>query len=136
MSSRRRRSSRDSPSSFAFRSTAALTGRIGLGAPNYDDLPEEDAKGLKKEYTQQKAGSVMEMKTATPEEESIMRNVSVRSPFFVVYDAFETDLPRSSSLAQQAVIEREGLLADIFTMLRSVPRRILIVIKLNDLTRR
>jgi hypothetical protein len=34
-----------------------------------------------------------------------------------------------------AVVEREGLLQDIFRMLRSVPRRILIVIKLNDLTR-
>jgi len=60
-----------------FRPTAALTGRIGLGAPNYDELPEEDAKGFRKDYVQQKAGSVMEMQVATPEEESIMRNVSV-----------------------------------------------------------
>lgn len=55
---------------------AALTGRIGLGAPNFDELPDEDATGLKKTYTQQKAGSVMDMETATEEEQSIMRNVS------------------------------------------------------------
>ena len=59
-------------SSFA----AALTGRIGLGRPDYDEQPEVDEQGLKKNYTQQKAQSVMEMEKATAEEEAIMRNVS------------------------------------------------------------
>lgn len=35
-----------------------------------------DEQGLKKNYTQQKAQSVMEMEKATAEEEAIMRNVS------------------------------------------------------------
>jgi aarF domain-containing kinase len=36
---------------------------------------------------------------------------------------------------RHAVVEREGLLVSIFDMLRRVPRRVLMVFKLNDLTR-
>jgi aarF domain-containing kinase len=34
-----------------------------------------------------------------------------------------------------AVVEQEGLLSSIFDVLRKVPRRVLMVFKLNDLTR-
>ena len=34
-----------------------------------------------------------------------------------------------------AVVQREGLLLSVFDVLRRVPRRVLMVLKLNDLTR-
>ncbi|KIP08381.1 hypothetical protein PHLGIDRAFT_69413 [Phlebiopsis gigantea 11061_1 CR5-6] len=37
---------------------------------------------------------------------------------------------------RNAVVQREGLLLDVFDVLRRVPRRVLMVLKLNDLTRR
>ena len=36
---------------------------------------------------------------------------------------------------RNAVVKREGLLLDVFDVLRRVPRRVLMVLKLNDLTR-
>ena len=36
---------------------------------------------------------------------------------------------------RQAVVEKEGLLLSVFDVLRRVPRRVLMVLKLNDLTR-
>lgn len=36
---------------------------------------------------------------------------------------------------RNAVINREGLLLSVFDILRRVPRRVLMVLKLNDLTR-
>lgn len=36
---------------------------------------------------------------------------------------------------RNAVINREGLLLSVFDVLRRVPRRVLMVLKLNDLTR-
>lgn len=36
---------------------------------------------------------------------------------------------------RNAVVTREGLLLSVFTILRKVPRRVLMVFKLNDLTR-
>lgn len=36
---------------------------------------------------------------------------------------------------RNAVIEREGLLLSVFDLLRRVPRRLLMLLKLNDLTR-
>lgn len=36
---------------------------------------------------------------------------------------------------RNAVVTREGLLLSVFTILRRVPRRVLMVFKLNDLTR-
>ena len=36
---------------------------------------------------------------------------------------------------RQAVVQREGLLLSVFDVLRRVPRRVLMVLKLNDLTR-
>ncbi|KAI0092979.1 ABC1-domain-containing protein [Irpex rosettiformis] len=36
---------------------------------------------------------------------------------------------------QKAVIQREGLILDILSVLRRIPRRVLMVLKLNDLTR-
>lgn len=36
---------------------------------------------------------------------------------------------------RNAVVQREGLLLDVFSVLRRVPRRVLMVLKLNDLTR-
>ena len=36
---------------------------------------------------------------------------------------------------RHAVIEREGLMLSVFDLLRRVPRRLLMLLKLNDLTR-
>lgn len=36
---------------------------------------------------------------------------------------------------RNAVMNREGLLLDVLTVLRHLPRRVLMVLKLNDLTR-
>lgn len=36
---------------------------------------------------------------------------------------------------RKAVIEKEGLLLSVFDVLRRVPRRVLMVLKVNDLTR-
>lgn len=36
---------------------------------------------------------------------------------------------------RDAVVQREGLLLEVFDVLRRVPRRVLMVLKLNDLTR-
>jgi aarF domain-containing kinase len=36
---------------------------------------------------------------------------------------------------RNAVISREGLLLSVFDVLRRIPRRVLMVLKLNDLTR-
>lgn len=36
---------------------------------------------------------------------------------------------------RDAVINREGLLLSVFDVLRRIPRRVLMVLKLNDLTR-
>ncbi len=36
---------------------------------------------------------------------------------------------------RNAVVQREGLLLDVFDVLRRVPKRVLMVLKLNDLTR-
>jgi aarF domain-containing kinase len=36
---------------------------------------------------------------------------------------------------RNAVVNREGLLISVFDVLRRVPRRVLMVLKLNDLTR-
>lgn len=36
---------------------------------------------------------------------------------------------------RNAVVSREGLLFSVFDVLRRIPRRVLMVIKLNDLTR-
>jgi len=36
---------------------------------------------------------------------------------------------------RNAVVNREGLLLSVFDVLRRVPRRVLMVLKLNDLTR-
>ena len=36
---------------------------------------------------------------------------------------------------RKAVVQKEGLLLSVFDVLRRVPRRVLMVLKLNDLTR-
>lgn len=38
-------------------------------------------------------------------------------------------------LIRKAVMEREGILQSVFDVLRRVPRRVLMLLKLNDLTR-
>ena len=49
------------------------------------------------------------------------------------------DLDKQSSAEidaiQKAVMQREGLILDILSVLRRIPRRVLMVLKLNDLTR-
>lgn len=43
----------------------------------------------------------------------------------------QVDLDRIS----QALVTKEGLLASVFAILRGVPRRVIMILKLNDLTR-
>ena len=38
-------------------------------------------------------------------------------------------------LIRKVVIEKEGLIVSVFDVLRRIPRRILMILKLNDLTR-
>ena len=38
-------------------------------------------------------------------------------------------------LIRRALMEREGLVVSLFDLLRRVPRRVLMILKLNDLTR-
>ena len=49
------------------------------------------------------------------------------------------DLSRQSEAElkaiRKAMVEHEGLIASVFDVLRRVPRRVLMVLKLNDLTR-
>jgi hypothetical protein len=49
------------------------------------------------------------------------------------------DLDRQSEdeieAIRNAVVQRDGLILDVFSVLRRVPRRVLMVLKLNDLTR-
>lgn len=50
-----------------------------------------------------------------------------------------TDLARQSDAELQAIrnamVEHEGLIVSVFDVLRRIPRRVLMVLKLNDLTR-
>lgn len=43
--------------------------------------------------------------------------------------------PEELELIRKAVLEREGILQSVFDVLRRVPRRVLMLLKLNDLTR-
>lgn len=43
--------------------------------------------------------------------------------------------PEEMEAIRNAVVMRDGLLLSVFTILRRVPRRVLMVFKLNDLTR-
>jgi aarF domain-containing kinase len=43
--------------------------------------------------------------------------------------------PEEMEAIRQAVVQREGLLLSVFQVLRMVPRRVLMLLKLNDLTR-
>lgn len=45
----------------------------------------------------------------------------------------QTDEERAA--IRNAVVEREGVLISVFDILRRIPRRVLMVLKLNDLTR-
>lgn len=38
-------------------------------------------------------------------------------------------------MIRNAVLQRQGILVSVFDVLRRIPRRILMVLKLNDLTR-
>jgi aarF domain-containing kinase len=45
----------------------------------------------------------------------------------------QTDEERAA--IRNAVVQREGVLISVFDILRRIPRRVLMVLKLNDLTR-
>lgn len=81
----------------------ALTGRVGLGAEEGFDVNKLEDDG-RPPLMKQKAGSVLDMGEATEFELEHMR---------------------------RAMVEREGLLADIFSVLRSVPRCVLHLASIN-----
>lgn len=85
---------------------AALTGRAGLEGTW--DGPEEEEPEKEKEGTFRRAKGLMDIMPQTEEEKEAIRD---------------------------AVLSREGLLVSVFDVLRRVPRRVLMVMKLNDLTR-
>lgn len=68
----------------------------------------EDEPGTEKQSSFQRASGMIDMLPQSEEEVAAIRN---------------------------AVFNREGLLLSVFDVLRRVPRRVLMVLKLNDLTR-
>lgn len=86
---------------------AAITGRAALEGTWEDDVgsPSESENPPS---TFKRASGMIDMMPQTEEEMEAIRN---------------------------AVINREGLLVSVFDVLRRVPRRVLMVLKLNDLTR-
>ena len=63
-------------------------------------------------------------------------------------DGYDSSLDRATSMIdmtrqtdeeraaiRNAVVQREGVLISVFDILRRIPRRVLMVLKLNDLTR-
>ena len=72
-------------------------------------IEEADAKSVKDSKAKfKRASSLIDMARQTDEEMEAIRN---------------------------AVVGKEGLLLSVFDVLRRVPRRVLMVLKLNDLTR-
>lgn len=72
------------------------------------DSPDAEPDEVEKQSSFRRASSMLELMPQTEEEMEAIRN---------------------------AVITREGLLLSVFNVLRRVPRRVLMVFKLNDLTR-
>jgi aarF domain-containing kinase len=70
------------------------------------DTPDDPEEGSKSTF--KRASSMMDQLPQTEQEVEAMRN---------------------------AVVAKEGLLISVFDTLRNVPRRVLMVFKLNDLTR-
>ncbi|KIM91824.1 hypothetical protein PILCRDRAFT_809790 [Piloderma croceum F 1598] len=85
---------------------AAVTGRAALEG-TWEDEPSASLEG-KNRSTFKRASSMIDMMPQSEEEMDAIRN---------------------------AVVNREGLLLSVFDVLRRVPRRVLMVLKLNDLTR-
>jgi len=96
---------------------AALTGKCtpassahelmhSQGRASMGDTPDDPEEGSKSTF--KRASSVMDQLPQTEQEVEAMRN---------------------------AVIAKEGLLISVFDILRNLPRRVLMVFKLNDLTR-
>jgi aarF domain-containing kinase len=72
------------------------------------DVLDEPRAGKESKSTFKRASSMLEQVPQTEQEVEAMRN---------------------------AVMTKEGLLLSVFDILRNVPRRVLMVFKLNDLTR-
>ena len=96
---------------------AALTGECGLassthkltrsqGRASMGDTPDDPEEG--NELSFKRASSMLDQLPQTEQEVEAMRD---------------------------AVMAKEGLLVSVFDILRNVPRRVLMVFKLNDLTR-
>jgi aarF domain-containing kinase len=98
---------------------AALTGEYSLASSKHElkdplgrasmgDAQDDPHTENESEVTFKRASSVMDQLPQTEQEVEAMRD---------------------------AVMSREGLLISVFDILRNVPRRVLMVFKLNDLTR-
>lgn len=102
---------------------AAITGKLTLysltlhsfkleyltsieGRASMDESPDGPKEHKNKQFT--RGGSLIELEKQTDAEIEAIRN---------------------------AVASREGLILDVFSVLRRVPKRVLMVLKLNDLTR-
>jgi aarF domain-containing kinase len=72
------------------------------------DAPDDPRPGKESTSTFKRASSMLEQVPQTEQEVEALRN---------------------------AVMTKEGLLLSVFDILRNVPRRVLMVFKLNDLTR-
>jgi aarF domain-containing kinase len=98
---------------------AALTGecspasskhelKYSQGRASMGDTPDEPRPEKESESTFKRASSMLDQSPQTEQEVEALRN---------------------------AVITKEGLLLSVFDILRKMPRRVLMVFKLNDLTR-
>lgn len=93
-----------------------MTGECSLASSTHElthsqgrasmDTPDDPEEGSKSTF--KRASSMMDQLPQTEQEVEAMRN---------------------------AVMAKEGLLISVFNILRNVPRRVLMVFKLNDLTR-
>jgi aarF domain-containing kinase len=98
---------------------AALTGECSLASSKHElrysqgrasmgDIPDDPRPEKESESTFKRASSMLDQLPQTEQEVEALRN---------------------------AVMTKEGLLISVFDILRNVPRRVLMVFKLNDLTR-
>ena len=78
------------------------------GRASLGDAPDDPLSGKESKSTFKRASSMLEQVPQTEQEVEALRN---------------------------AVMTKEGLLISVFDILRNMPRRVLMVFKLNDLTR-
>lgn len=88
--------------------TPNIDRRFPIGRATMNDAPEEPRRDNENKSSFRRASNMLEQLPQTDQEVEALRN---------------------------AVMTKEGLLLSVFDILRNMPRRVLMVFKLNDLTR-